>query len=51
MNQGQAAADFISNNLPELPHSAVILGSGLGEFTTKLQDPIQIQYADTQNEY
>ena len=46
MNQGQAAADFISNNLPELPHSAVILGSGLGEFTTKLQDPIQIQYAD-----
>ena len=42
MNQGKAAADFILNKLPESPHSAVILGSGLGQFTAKLQKPIQI---------
>ncbi len=46
MKQGKAAADFILNNLPEPPHSAIILGSGLGEFTTKLQEFIQIPYAD-----
>jgi len=46
MNQGQEAADFILNKLPESPHSAVILGSGLGEFTYKLQRPINIQYAE-----
>ena len=46
MNQGKAAADFILNKLPEPPHSAVILGSGLGQFTAKLQKPIQIPYAD-----
>ena len=44
MNQDQITADFILNKLPEPPHSAVILGSGLGQFTTKLQDPIYIQY-------
>jgi len=46
MNQGQSAAEFILNKLPETPHSAVILGSGMGQFTNKLQDPIQILYAD-----
>ena len=46
MNQGKAVADFILNKLPESPHSAVILGSGLGQFTAKLQKPIQIPYAD-----
>ena len=46
MNHGQAASAFILNKLPEPPHSAVILGSGLGQLTTKLQDPVQIQYAD-----
>ena len=46
MNQGQAAADFILNKLPEPPYSAVILGSGLGHFSTKLKDPIQIPYSN-----
>ena len=46
MNPGKAAADFILSKLPEPPHSAAILGSGLGQFTDKLQKPIQIPYAD-----
>ena len=46
MKQNQEVADFILNKLPEPPHSAVILGSGLGQFTAKLQKPIQIPYAD-----
>ena len=46
MKLGKAAADFILNKLPEPPHSAVILGSGLGEFSTKIQEFIQIPYAD-----
>ena len=46
MKQNQAVADFILNKLPEHPRSAVILGSGLGQFTANLRDPIQIKYAD-----
>ena len=45
MNQDQAVANFILNKLPEPPHLAVILGSGLGQFTAKLQSPIQIPYS------
>ena len=46
MKQYQAVADFVLNKLPEHPCSAVILGSGLGQFTANLRDPIQIKYAD-----
>ena len=46
MNHILAVSEFILNQLPEPPHKAVILGSGLGGFTSKLQDPIQIPYAD-----
>jgi len=47
MNQYEkATAAFILNKLPEPPHSAIILGSGLGQFTAKLQGPISIPYAD-----
>ena len=42
----QSAVDFILNKLPEPPHSALILGSGLGHFTSKLKDPIKIPYAN-----
>ena len=45
MNKGKVA-DFILGKLPEPPHSAVILGSGLGYFTEKLQDTIHIPYAN-----
>ena len=45
MNQDQAVADCILNKLPEPPHSAVILGSGLGQLITNLQYPIHIPYA------
>ena len=46
MKQNQEVADFILNKLPEHPRSAVILGSGLGQFTANLRDPIQVEYAD-----
>ena len=46
MNQSQTAADFMLNKLPESPHSAVILGSGLGKLTVKLQDTIYIPYSE-----
>ena len=46
MKQNQAVAEFILNKLPEPPRSAVILGSGLGQFTATLQELIQIPYAD-----
>jgi len=46
MNQGKEVADFILNKLPESPHTAVILGSGLGKFTTTLRCPLQISYTD-----
>ena len=46
MNQDQITADYILNKLPEPPRSAMILGSGLGRFTTKLQDSIKISYTD-----
>ena len=49
MKQDQEAANFILNKLPEPPHSAVILGSGLGQFTAKLQRSISIPYADIPN--
>ncbi len=45
MNKGKVA-DFILGKLPEPPHSAVILGSGLGYFTKNLQDTIHIPYAN-----
>ena len=45
MNKGKVA-DFILGKLPEPPHSAVILGSGLGYFTENLQDTIHIPYAN-----
>ena len=46
MNKNKVVVDFILGKLPEPPHSAIILGSGLGQFTTEIRDPIQIPYAD-----
>jgi len=45
MNQN-LVVDFILNKLPEHPQSAMIIGSGLGQFTSTLQESIQIPYAD-----
>ena len=36
----------IMNKLPESPRSAVILGSGLGEFINSMKETISIPYAD-----
>ena len=35
---------FIQDRLPEAPKSALIIGSGLGDFILQLQDPIYIPY-------
>ena len=48
MNQDQVA-DLILNKLPERPQSAVILGSGLGPFTSALQEPTRIAYSNIPN--
>ena len=48
MNQDQVA-DLILNKLPEPPQSAVILGSGLGLFTSLLQEPTRIAYTNIPN--
>ena len=41
------AADIIINKLPEPPELMMILGSGLGRFTSNLENPIHIPYAET----
>jgi len=37
---------FILNKLPEPPQSAVIIGSGLGDIISLLEEPIYIKYRD-----
>ena len=37
---------FLRGKLPTLPHTAVILGSGLGGFVNEISDPIAIPYAE-----
>ena len=37
---------FILNKLPETPQSAVIIGSGLGNIISLLEEPIHIKYKD-----
>ncbi|MCL2813411.1 MAG: purine-nucleoside phosphorylase [Oscillospiraceae bacterium] len=40
------SADFIKENLPEIPTAAVILGSGLGGYAEKLADQKIIKYEE-----
>jgi len=41
--------DFINNKIPEKPHIAIILGSGLGGFIDNLQNSIIIPYSEIPN--
>ena len=43
------SADFIKEKLPELPDTAVILGSGLGGYADNLINPVVIKYEDIPN--
>ncbi len=43
------SANYIKDNINELPKIAIILGSGLGNFTENIQDSININYEDIPN--
>jgi purine-nucleoside phosphorylase len=43
------SADYIKGKLPEIPDTAVILGSGLGGYADNLINPIAIKYGDIPN--
>ena len=42
----QAITTYMKGQLPEAPQTAVILGSGLGKFVTKMENKVVISYAD-----
>src|SRR5262249_3806331 len=39
------AADAIAAKIPRVPHAAIVLGSGLGDFANSLGDPVSMPYA------
>jgi purine-nucleoside phosphorylase len=44
--QAQSAAEYIWSQTPIRPRLAIILGSGLGNFASQVEDPTIIPYAD-----
>ncbi len=44
--QAQSAADYIWSQTPTRPKLAIILGSGLGNFASQVENPTTIPYAD-----
>ena len=44
-----AAAQFVRGKSSTMPSVAVVLGSGLGEFASRLDDPLDILYEDIPN--
>ena len=47
----KVTSSCIISKLPELPQSAVILGSGLGKFIDSLDKPIVIPYSEILHNY
>lgn len=45
-DNAQEAATFIRTRFETVPHVAIILGSGLGEFGNEIQDPVAISYEE-----
>jgi purine-nucleoside phosphorylase len=43
-DRAREAADWIAAQSPTVPDVAVVLGSGLGEFATSVQEPLSIPY-------
>ena len=43
------SADYIKEKLPEIPDTAIILGSGLGGYAEGLANPVAIKYEDIPN--
>lgn len=45
----QKGADYIMSIIKDKPEIAIILGSGLGDFVSKIKNPIEIKYDDIPN--
>ena len=46
MEKFRESADYIQARIPFKPELAVVLGSGLGDYTDQLENPVIIQYRD-----
>lgn len=45
----QKSADYVMSIIKDKPEFAIILGSGLGDFVSKIKNPIEIKYDDIPN--
>ena len=45
----QKCADYVMSIIKDKPEIAIILGSGLGDFVSKIKNPIEIKYDDIPN--
>ena len=45
----QNSADYVMSIIKDKPEIAIILGSGLGDFVSKIKNPIEIKYDDIPN--
>lgn len=45
----QKGADYVMSIIKDKPEIAIILGSGLGDFASKIKNPIEIKYDDIPN--
>ena len=45
----QKSADYVMSIIKDKPEIAIILGSGLGGFVSKIKNPIEIKYDDIPN--
>lgn len=45
----QKSADYVKSVINDEPEIAIILGSGLGNFASKIENPIEIKYEDIPN--
>lgn len=45
----QKSADYVMSIIKDNPEIAIILGSGLGDFVSKIKNPIEIKYDDIPN--
>ena len=43
------SADYVRSIINDEPEIAIILGSGLGDFASRIEDPIEIKYEDIPN--
>lgn len=45
----QKSADYVMSIIKDKPEIAIILGSGLGDFVSKIKNPVEIKYDDIPN--